>query len=75
VRVPPEEVRSTIGAGDAFAAGVLFGLHEAWPIERCLRLGVAAAAAGIRSPHTSAGIGTAATCLADADTAGYRPAE
>jgi sugar/nucleoside kinase (ribokinase family) len=73
VRVPREDVRSTTGAGDAFAAGVIFGLHEAWPIERCLRLGVAAAAAGIRSPHTSAGIRSAATCLADADTAGYRP--
>ncbi len=73
VRVPRGEVRSTTGAGDAFAAGVLYGVHEAWPVERSLRLGVASAAAGIRSPHTSAGIGPAERCLADADAAGYRP--
>ena len=38
----------------------------------CLRLGVASAAACVRSPHTSDGIGPAADCLAAADAAGYR---
>jgi sugar/nucleoside kinase (ribokinase family) len=74
VRLPPEQVRSTTGAGDAFAAGVILGLHDGWPAERCLRLGVAAAAACVRSPHTSDGIMPAAVCLAEADRAGYRPA-
>ena len=37
VRLPREQVRSTTGAGDAFAAGVILGLHEGWPVERCLR--------------------------------------
>jgi sugar/nucleoside kinase (ribokinase family) len=74
VRLPREQVRSTIGAGDAFAAGVLLGLHEGWPVERCLRLAVASAAACVRSPHTSDGIKPAGQCLADADLAGYRPA-
>jgi sugar/nucleoside kinase (ribokinase family) len=74
VRLRREEVRSTNGAGDAFAAGVILGLHEGWPVERCLRLAVASAAACVRSPGTSAGIKPAAACLADADQAGYRPA-
>jgi sugar/nucleoside kinase (ribokinase family) len=74
VRLPREQVRSTNGAGDAFAAGVILGLHEGWPVERCLRLAVASAAACVRSPTTSAGIKQAASCLADADQAGYRPA-
>jgi sugar/nucleoside kinase (ribokinase family) len=73
VRLPREEVRSTIGAGDAFAAGVILGLHDGWPVERCLRLAVASAAASVRSPHTSAGIQPADICLAEADRAGYRP--
>jgi sugar/nucleoside kinase (ribokinase family) len=73
VRLPREQVRSTIGAGDAFAAGVILGLHEGWPVERCLRLGVASAAACVRSPNTSDGIRDAETCLADADRTGYRP--
>jgi sugar/nucleoside kinase (ribokinase family) len=73
VRLPREQVRSTIGAGDAFAAGVILGLHEGWPVERCLRLAVASAAACVRSPHTSDGIKPAEQCLAEADLAGYRP--
>jgi sugar/nucleoside kinase (ribokinase family) len=73
VRLPREQIRSTIGAGDAFAAGVILGLHEGWAVERCLRLAVASAAASVRSPHTSAGIKPADICLAEADRAGYRP--
>src|SRR5262245_12209902 len=73
VRLPREQVRSTIGAGDAFAAGVILGLHEGWPVERCLRLAVASAAACVRSPHTSGGIKPAEQCLAEAALAGYRP--
>jgi len=73
VRLPREQVRSTIGAGDAFAAGVILGLHEGWPVERCLRLAVASAAACVRSPNTSDGIKPADQCLAEADLAGYRP--
>jgi sugar/nucleoside kinase (ribokinase family) len=72
VRLPCEQVRSTIGAGDAFAAGVILGLHEGWPIEQCLRLAVASAAACVRSPSTSDGVKPAKDCLADADRIGYR---
>jgi sugar/nucleoside kinase (ribokinase family) len=75
VRLPREQVRSTTGAGDAFAAGVILGLHEGWPAERCLRLAVASAAACVRSPNTSDGIRLAEECLAEADRAGYRPTD
>ena len=74
VQLLPEQVRSTTGAGDAFAAGVILGLHEGWPVEQCLRLAVASAAACVCSPNTSDGIKPAATCLAEADRAGYRSA-
>ena len=73
VRVPREAVRSTTGAGDALSAGILFGIHEGWPVEASLRLGVAAAAACIRSAHTSDGITNADACLAAAERDGYRP--
>jgi sugar/nucleoside kinase (ribokinase family) len=72
VRLARDDIRSTTGAGDAFAAGVILGLHEGWPVERCLRLGVASAAACVRSPHTSDGIPTADICLGAADRTGYR---
>ncbi|GAA4401724.1 carbohydrate kinase family protein [Fodinibacter luteus] len=75
VRVPRDAVRSTTGAGDAFAAGVLHGIHEEWPVERSLALGVASAAACLTSPTTSDGVGPAAEVLASATTWGHRPTE
>ena len=72
VLLPLAQVRSATGAGDAFAAGIILGLHEGWPVEQCLRLAVASAAACVRSPHTSDGITRAGACLAEADRAGYR---
>ena len=74
VRLAREQVLSTTGAGDAFAAGVILGLHEGWPVERSLRLAVASAAACVRSPGTSDGIKRADACLAEAGQAGYRQA-
>ncbi len=73
VRLPPDRVRSAVGAGDAFAAGVLHGLHEEWAIDDCLRLAVASAAACVQEAHTSAGIKPVAECLAAADELGHRP--
>ena len=75
VRLPREEVRSTTGAGDAFAAGVIYGLHEGWPVAECLRLAAASAAACVRGQNTSDGIDTAENCLAEAEKCGYRPVE
>jgi len=72
VRVRPADIRGAAGAGDALAAGILFGLHEGWPITRCLRLGVAAAAASLSHPTCSEGVGTAAACLAQAGRRGFR---
>jgi sugar/nucleoside kinase (ribokinase family) len=72
VRVPPAGVKSTNGAGDAFAAGVMLGLHEGWPVERCLRLGVCVAAVSLGAYSTSGAIRAAAECLAYGERAGFR---
>lgn len=47
VKLPTEQIASTVGAGDAFAAGVLHGLHEAWPMTQSLELGACAAATSL----------------------------
>lgn len=75
VRVPRDEVVSTTGAGDAFAAGILVGIHEGWPVERSLHLGAAAAAACIRAAGTSDGILDADRCLRAAERDGHRPTD
>jgi 5-dehydro-2-deoxygluconokinase len=40
----PVEPISAVGAGDAFAAGLLYGLVNGWPLERAARLGNATGA-------------------------------
>lgn len=49
-------IKGAAGAGDAFCAGLLLGLHEAWPIERSLELAHAAAAASLRHPTCTEGL-------------------
>ena len=71
--VPPAEISGAAGAGDALVAGVLFGVHEGWPMAECLRLGVAVAAASLSDPTCSAGVRPAGECLALARRLGYRP--
>lgn len=40
-RVDDREVVSTLGAGDAFCAGMLYGIHQGWELKTSLRLGCA----------------------------------
>lgn len=70
--VPAEAIKGANGAGDAFAAGVLYGIHEAWPIGEALSLGLCAAAAALRSVSTTSSVGTIAECRALADLWGWR---
>ena len=63
VRVPPEAIVGPNGAGDAFAAGFMYGLHENWPIEDCLGLGHAAAACSLRTAGTTDGVVNWRECL------------
>jgi sugar/nucleoside kinase (ribokinase family) len=72
VRLPPEVIRNATGAGDAFAAGVVLGLHDDLPVDDCLRLGVCAAAANLQGAGTSDGVVPAADCLALGTRYGYR---
>lgn len=72
VQVPVADIAGTAGAGDAFAAGVLLGLHEAWPMPRCLELGVCAAATSLLHPTCSGSIRPLADCLAFGQAHGFR---
>jgi sugar/nucleoside kinase (ribokinase family) len=72
VRVPPGEIAGAAGAGDAFAAGVLLGLHDDLPIERCLRFGVCAAASNLTDPTCTGGILPLDDCLRRGERLGFR---
>lgn len=49
-QIPKSEIISAVGAGDAFAAGVLHGLHEGWPPQKCIQLGNNMAVACLQAP-------------------------
>lgn len=72
LRFPKEKIAGTAGAGDAFASGVLFGLHEGWATSRSLLLGVAAAAASLTHVDCSTGVPRAARCFSLARQLGLR---
>jgi sugar/nucleoside kinase (ribokinase family) len=56
VNLPAKFIAGAAGAGDAFCAGVLFGLHEAWDLQKCLEAGVCAAAASLSHPTCTGGM-------------------
>ncbi len=72
VRLPESRVVGTVGAGDAFAAGLLYGLHEAVGIETALRYGVCAAAACLGAAGSSDGVRPLAQCLQLGAACGFR---
>jgi sugar/nucleoside kinase (ribokinase family) len=72
VDLPRDCITGTLGAGDAFAAGVLAGLHEALPMNVALTFGVCVAAASLTHPTSSNGVKPLSQCLRLADEFGYR---
>ncbi len=49
--IEPQEIAGTVGAGDAFCAGVLYGLHQEWELQQTLQLGNACARFNLRSTN------------------------
>jgi sugar/nucleoside kinase (ribokinase family) len=61
--IPEEYIQGGAGAGDAFCAGVLVGLHEGWELEDGLRFGTAAATACMSNPTCTEGIRSHLECM------------
>lgn len=56
LRLPRGFIAGAVGAGDAFCAGMLYGLHEGWPVEKCAHLGSCCAAASLSAPGATEGV-------------------
>ncbi len=63
VKMPAEKIKGSVGAGDAFAAGVLAGVHEDWTMAKSLLLGVNVAAASLMDASSSESIVSWQECL------------
>jgi len=72
LQLPQGIIVSTVGAGDAFAAGVLLGLHEGVKIQDALEYGVTAAASCLFGAGTSEHLMSLADCLALKRKFGFR---
>jgi sugar/nucleoside kinase (ribokinase family) len=73
--IPTSEIASTNGAGDAFAAGMMYAVHEDWSVERALELAHASAACSLRSLATTGSVERWSICLELADRWGWRTEE
>jgi sugar/nucleoside kinase (ribokinase family) len=74
LKLPPKYIVGTAGAGDAFCAGVLYGLHEGWDLQRCLLTGMCIASASLADATCTAGVKSLSTSLALARKFGFGPA-
>jgi sugar/nucleoside kinase (ribokinase family) len=73
LKLPKKHIAGTAGAGDAFCAGVLLGLHEGWELQRCLRTGVCLASASLSDPTCTAGVKSLKSSLNLATRFGFNP--
>jgi sugar/nucleoside kinase (ribokinase family) len=71
LKLPPKYIAGTAGAGDAFCAGALYGLHEGWDLQRCLLTGVCIASASLSDATCTAGVKSLNTSLALARKFGF----
>ncbi|MEM9243658.1 MAG: PfkB family carbohydrate kinase [Pseudomonadota bacterium] len=67
LKIPADCVIDTCGAGDTFCAGMLYGIHEDWDMQKCLLLASCTAGAAVTSNTNTAGILPLADTLALAD--------
>jgi len=73
LRLPDGYIKGAAGAGDAFCAGLLFGFHEGWEVQRGLTLAVCAAARSLSRPGCTEACTTLADTLALADAFPFQP--
>ena len=61
--LPAGYIQGSVGAGDAFCAGVLYGAEKDWALDRSIDLGIAAAAASLSDASATGGMCSAEEAL------------
>jgi sugar/nucleoside kinase (ribokinase family) len=72
LRISNDLIKGAAGAGDAFGAGVLHGIHEQWPMDKSLLLGVSVAATCLFDATCSESIRPIDDCFALAKESGFQ---
>lgn len=63
IMLPSEFIKGAVGAGDAFAAGMIYGLHQQWPYEQMLRLAVCVGGMSLCDETACGGMKSIEECL------------
>lgn len=61
--IDTSEILGTVGAGDAFCAGVLYGLHQGYSLEKCIQFANGVARFSLLDETSTGGVKSAATIL------------
>jgi sugar/nucleoside kinase (ribokinase family) len=72
LKLPSDFIKGSTGAGDAFTAGFLHGVHEEADTATCLLQGVCVAAQSLTDPSPSDGVQPLAECMALAERYGFQ---
>ena len=72
LKLPEDYIAGSVGAGDAFCAGVLYGAEKGYPLDKAIDLGIAAAAASLSAPGATDGMCTVGEAMKLFDRFGRR---
>lgn len=72
VHFPSDQIVGATGAGDAFATGFLYGVHEDWSVKESLHCAVCVAAMSLTHSSPSEGIRSLGSCLELGERYGYK---
>jgi sugar/nucleoside kinase (ribokinase family) len=73
--LPNGYIKGAVGAGDAFAAGFIYGIYKKWSIQERLRCGICVAAMCLTDVTPSSGVGDIEECLKLKETLSFRTLE
>ncbi len=63
LRLPEGYIKGTVGAGDAFCAGVLYGAHQKLALKAAIEMGVASAACSLSESGSTEGMRSAVQAM------------
>ena len=61
--LPENFIKSSVGAGDAFVCGMIYGIHEQWSFEKTLQLAICVAAMSLSDESSTGGMKSIEQCL------------
>ena len=73
LNLPEGYIAGAVGAGDAFCAGMLYGIHEEWSPEDSMKLGACCSAASLSASDGNSGMRPLKEVLSLSDRFDFRP--